>query len=122
MAGLVTLGETLAVLTATRVGPLRYASALALGVAGCESNVAIGVARLGHPSWWVGRVGDDELGRAVLSRLRGEGVDVSRAVVDPGGPTAWMIKERRSADLARVVYYRAGSAGSNEFFYLYILV
>ena len=32
-------------------------------LAGAESNVAIGLARLGHPVRWAGRVGDDPFGR-----------------------------------------------------------
>ena len=111
MSGLVTLGETMAKLVGAAVGPLRHARSLSVRVAGAESNVAIGVRRLGLPATWVGRVGDDELGRLVASTLRGEGVETV-AVVDPGAPTGLMLAERRSAELRRVSYYRAGSAGS----------
>jgi 2-dehydro-3-deoxygluconokinase len=108
---LVTLGETLGVLRALEVGPLRFAGDLRLGVAGAESNVAIGVRRLGHEAAWIGRVGDDEIGAMVVERLRAEGVDVSGVSVDAAA-TGLMLKERRMADLVRVHYYRAGSAGS----------
>ena len=110
--GLVTLGETMALLSSDQVGRLRHASVLRLGVAGAESNVAIGVRRLGVPAAWTGRVGDDELGQLILRELRAERVDVAAAKVDPGAPTGLMLKERRTAELARVVYYRRGSAGS----------
>jgi len=109
---LVTLGETMALFTADRVGPLRHATTMRVGIAGAESNVAIGVRRLGHPAAWIGRVGSDELGQLVLGRLRAERVEVDAAVVDPEAPTGLMVKEHRTADLARVVYYRRGSAGS----------
>jgi 2-dehydro-3-deoxygluconokinase len=109
---LVTLGETMALFTADRVGPLRHATTMRVSIAGAESNVAIGVRRLGHPAAWIGRVGSDELGELVLGRLRAERVDVDAAVVDPEAPTGLMVKEHRTADLARVVYYRRGSAGS----------
>jgi 2-dehydro-3-deoxygluconokinase len=111
MKGLLTLGETMAKLVGAAVGPLRHARTLAVGVAGAESNVAIGVHRLGHPATWVGRVGDDEPGRLVASTLRGEGIETV-AIVDPGAQTGLMLAERRSADLRRVAYYRDGSAGS----------
>jgi 2-dehydro-3-deoxygluconokinase len=111
MRGLITLGETMAKLVGAAVGPLRHARTLSLGVAGAESNVAIGVRRLSMPAMWIGRVGDDELGRLVASTLRSEGVETV-AVSDPGAPTGLMLAERRSADLRRVAYYRAGSAGS----------
>jgi 2-dehydro-3-deoxygluconokinase len=110
--GLVTLGETMALLSSDQVGRLRHASVLRLGVAGAESNVAIGVRRLGVPAAWTGRVGDDELGQLILRELRAERVDVAAAKVDPGAPTGLMLKEQRTAELARVVYYRRGSAGS----------
>jgi 2-dehydro-3-deoxygluconokinase len=108
----VTLGETMALLSPTEVGLLRHATTMRLGVAGAESNVAIGVRRLGVPAAWLGRVGDDELGRLVLGTLRSEQVDVDAAVLDAEAPTGLMLKERRTAGLARVVYYRRHSAGS----------
>src|SRR5918994_6689196 len=109
---LLAVGETMALLTAAEVGGLRHASALTLGVAGAESNVAIGARRLGCPAAWVGRVGDDELGELVVSRIRAEGVDVAGVVRDPGAPTSLMFKERRTAELVRVRYYRRNGPGS----------
>ncbi|MFE2728910.1 sugar kinase [Kitasatospora sp. NPDC059327] len=91
--------------------PLRLGATLALSMAGAEANVAIGLARLGHAVRWVGVNGDDELGRLVLRTLRAEGVDVSRVSVD-AAPTGLVLFEPRVADLTRVSYYRAGSAGS----------
>jgi 2-dehydro-3-deoxygluconokinase len=108
----VTLGETMAVFTSASVGPLRHATSLTVGAAGAESNMAIGLRRLGASVAWIGRVGDDELGQLVLARLRGEDVDVRGAVVDPGAPTGLMVKERRTGTISRVHYYRRGSAGS----------
>ena len=109
---LLAVGETMALLTAAEVGRLRHASSLTLGVAGAESNVAIGARRLGCPAAWVGRVGDDELGELVVSRIRAEGVDVAGVVRDPGAPTSLMLKERRTADMVRVLYYRRNGPGS----------
>ncbi|CAN5266002.1 sugar kinase [soil metagenome] len=109
---LVTFGETMALLANPVAGPLRHAAALDVSVGGAESNAAIGLRRLGATAAWTGRVGDDELGRLVLARLRGEGLDVTAATVDPDAPTGLMIKEQRTAWSTRVTYYRAGSAGS----------
>ena len=107
----VTLGETMALLVPPQVGLLRHARSLDLGVAGAESNLAVGVARLGGRSAWIGRVGDDEFGRLVRMTLAGEGVQTV-AVVDAEAPTGLMVKERRTAQTTRVQYYRTGSAGS----------
>jgi 2-dehydro-3-deoxygluconokinase len=108
---LLTFGETMAVLRAETPGPLRLAHSLRLSLAGAESTVAIGLSRLGHTARWVGRVGDDEFGRLVVERLRAERVDVAAVTVD-SAPTGLLVREQRTADLARVRYYRSGSAGS----------
>ncbi|MDO7883263.1 sugar kinase [Salinibacterium soli] len=110
-ARVVTLGETMALVRAAHVGSLATESELRLGVGGAESNVAIALTRLGTPTTWVGRVGSDPLGERILRELRAEGVD-ARAVVDPAAPTGLMVKESRTPASTRVMYYRAGSAGS----------
>jgi 2-dehydro-3-deoxygluconokinase len=109
---IVTVGEVLAVMDAAEAGPLRQTGTFRLTIAGAEMNVAIGAARLGAPVAYAGRVGDDEFGRLVLTTLRGEDVDVSGVILDPGAPTALMIKEHRLPGVAGVAYYRSGSAGS----------
>ena len=107
----VTLGETMALMRTTDIGSLRHANALALGIGGAESNVAIGLARLGVAASWLGRVGDDSLGERVVREIRGDGVEV-HAVVDAEARTGLMVKERPSTASTAVHYYRAGSAGS----------
>lgn len=107
----VTLGETMALVRTSEIGSLRHAHGLTLGIGGAETNVAIGLARLGVPVSWLGRVGDDSLGERVAREIRAEGVDV-RAMTDPDAATGLMVKERPSASSTAVHYYRAGSAGS----------
>jgi 2-dehydro-3-deoxygluconokinase len=111
MSGLVTMGETLALVSSVEPGHLAHADLLRVGVGGAESNVAIGVRRLGADATWAGRVGDDSFGTRVVRELRAEGVSV-HAVTDAGAPTALMVKERRTVESGRVWYYRDGSAGS----------
>lgn len=108
----VTVGETMALVAFNDTGPLRVGSNGRLSIGGAESNVAIGLARLGHRSAWIGRVGDDAVGRLIESTLRGEGVDVSGVTRDPDAPTGAMLREHRSFDRFRVDYYRKGLAGS----------
>ncbi|PXY26798.1 sugar kinase [Prauserella coralliicola] len=109
--GLLTFGETLAAFS-TSEGRLRHATTAEVGITGSESTVAIGVARLGMESAWAGRVGADEPGALVLSRLRAEGVDTSAAVTDQEAPTGLALKDFRTPDSPRVAFYRHGSAGS----------
>lgn len=108
---LVTIGETMALLTAQHPGPLAHVSSMGLGIGGSESNVAIGVQRLGGTAVWCGRTGADSLGQLVRREIRAEGVTV-RSIEDPSAPTGLMLKERRTMSTQKVSYYRAGSAGS----------
>ncbi|WP_425246784.1 sugar kinase [Streptomyces sp. NEAU-NA10] len=107
---LVTVGETLAVLAAPDAGPLALGAGLRLGLAGAESNVAVGVSRLGGSATWIGRVSEDELGDLILRELRAEGV-TTVAVRDPA-PTSLLLRERRTATHSRTRYYRTHTAGS----------
>jgi 2-dehydro-3-deoxygluconokinase len=108
----VTLGETMALIAATGTGPFAVGSAARISFAGAESNVAIGLARLGHRPVFVSRLGSDPLGQLIHDALRGEGVDVSAVRRDTESPTALILREHRTADRVRVSYYRKGLAGS----------
>jgi 2-dehydro-3-deoxygluconokinase len=103
------LGE--AMVTLRSEGRLRLGDPMVASIAGAESNVAIGLARLGHDVAWAGQVGSDELGELVLRTLRAEGVDV-RTRRDPARPTGLMFREQRTGDIIHVEYVRRGSAGS----------
>lgn len=102
----------MALLMAEPGTPLSAATAFRRSIAGCESNVAIGLARLGHRSGWFGRVGDDAFGHGVLRAIRGEGVDVGHARVDPGAPTGLLVRDVGMTRPIEVLYFRSGSAGS----------
>lgn len=108
---LVTLGETMGCFTDPEPRPLRFASSLALSIGGAESNVAIGAARLGITTAWMGRVGCDEVGELIVGRLRAEGVH-PHVARDPARPTGLMLKSRRTSQSVSVDYYRRDNAGS----------
>ena len=108
---LVTIGETMALFSAQQIGPLAHAATMGISIGGAESNVAIGVRRLGGAAVWCGRVGNDSLGRLVEREIRAEGVD-TRAIIDDGAPTGLMIKERRTQASQSITYYREHSAAS----------
>ena len=109
---LVTLGEPLIALTATE-GRLPSSSTLLKSVAGAESNVAIGLARLGRSVALLSRLGADPFGDEIVRTLRGEGVDTHWVTRDASHPTGLLIKERRGPDDIHVYYYREGSAAAN---------
>lgn len=106
---LLTFGESMVSLRST--GPLSAGGSLGMHVAGAESNVAVGVARLGHSVTWAGVVGADPHGEYILRQLRAEGIGL-RHRTDAARNTGVMFLEQRTADVTRAFYYRAGSAGS----------
>ncbi|MCN9243752.1 sugar kinase [Streptomyces sp. RY43-2] len=106
-----TLGETMGLVRAGETGPLRAGASARITIGGAETNVAIGLSRLGIGALWLGRVGDDAIGEAVLAALRAEGVELA-AEVDGERPTGLMVKESRVPGASRVSYYRSGSAAS----------
>ncbi len=108
----VTIGESMAVFSPESSPLMRYAATYSRKFGGAESNVAIGLTRLGHDVGWVSKVGNDELGKGLLSFIRGEGVDVSQVRVSMTAPTGLYFKEVRSANNVKVEYYRKGSAAS----------
>ncbi len=109
--GLVTAGETMGLIVQGASGSLRNGEAMTFGMGGSESNVAIGVRRLGLPATWIGRVGADPPGDLILRELRAEQVQAITAT-DPS-PTGLMVRWRPSGAHGRVTYYRRHSAGSH---------
>lgn len=112
MPEVVTLGETMVLFSPDQQGPLRYIHHFSKRIAGAESNVAIGLARLGHSSGWIGNVGEDEFGEFVVREIRAEGVDVSRVRKVKDAPTGIMFKELNEGRETKVTYYRRLSAAS----------
>jgi len=91
--------------------PLEHARTFALRAGGAESNVAMYLAGLGHRTGWVSRLGDDPLGRRVLSDVAAAGVDTSLVEIDHDAPTGVYFKDPAPGG-TRVFYYRRGSAAS----------
>lgn len=112
MCKLITLGETMAVFAPPINGPLRYAHTYNSRIAGAESNVAIGVMKLGHQTGWISKVGNDEFGHFILNSIRGEGVDTSQVKFDDSHPSGIMFKQSSSSNETKVFYYRSNSAAS----------
>jgi len=93
-------------------GPLKYIHQFRKKIGGAESNVAIGLARLGHNAGWFSKLGEDPHGDFVESRVSGEGVDTQHVLRTRNAPTGLMFKERISGTDRRVYYYRHASAAS----------
>ena len=70
-----------------RPGETAFGTAFYKGFGGKGANQAVAAARLGAHVAFVGRVGDDDFGRAIRDQLVLEGVDISHLGVDPERPT-----------------------------------
>lgn len=106
-----TIGEVMALLLAPAGVPLGEAATYEQQYAGAESNVAVGLARLGHGVTFVSRLGDDRLGRRIHRDLRGEGIDVAAVALDPIAPTGLILRDTLGHGIS-VDYHRAGSAAT----------
>lgn len=112
MSELITLGETMVAFTPSAKGALRYIPSFSARIAGAESNVAIGLSKLGHSASWISRLGKDEFGQLILNATRAEGVDCSSVVYDKNHRSGVMFKEM-GAHETKVYYYRENSAASH---------
>ncbi len=79
-------------------------------VGGAEANVAVALARFGHPVRMLSVVPDSPLGAAALGELRRHGVDTSTVAVGAGRMGLYFLIPGALMRPAEVLYDRAGSA------------
>jgi 5-dehydro-2-deoxygluconokinase len=79
-------------------------------VGGCPSNIAIGCARLGLKTAVLTRVGDEQMGRFVISTMEREGVSTAGIHVDPDRLTALVLLAVRNRDSFPHIFYRENCA------------
>ncbi len=96
-------GEILVDVIPREVGPYREGMLLEVHFGGAPANVAVGIARLGHRSAFVGSVGKDPFGDMLVEYLAGEGVY-----------TGWIVRKDARTSLAFVV---AKPEGERDFFF-----
>ncbi|MES1042472.1 sugar kinase [Peribacillus simplex] len=107
-----TMGEAMAMFIADEPGSLEDCLRYERYVAGAETNVAIGLSRLGIRTAWMSKVGDDSFGRMILKTLTNEGVDVAHVLVDALNPTGFQLKSKVEKGDPVVEYFRKNSSAS----------
>lgn len=112
MSEIITIGETMAAFTPKSTGYLHYIKDYELRIAGAESNLAIGVCKLGHSASWFSSLGKDEFGYFVNNNIRAEGVDTRYVHFDEAHRTGVMFKQVLQGKETSVFYYRENSAAS----------
>ena len=108
-----TFGEAMLLLVADRPGPIEDAQSFHKRTAGAETNVAIGLARLGLKVGWASRLGTDSMGRYLIAAMKAEGIDCSHVICDATQRTGFQFKGRvTDGSDPPVEYHRKGSAAS----------
>ncbi|MDP5272619.1 sugar kinase [Chengkuizengella axinellae] len=107
----ITFGESMGLFTPPSDKTLETATQYFRSFGGAESNVAIGLARLGHSVGWFSRLGHDPLGVSIKKTLRGENIDVSKVKLIEGTPTGFMMRHIKTGRV-EVFYHRKSSAAS----------
>jgi fructokinase len=111
MADVVCLGELLIDFVPTVTGTsLIDAPAFKKAPGGAPANVAVGLARLGVPSAFMGKVGDDPFGRFLTSTLAEAGVDVGPLRFTDSARTALAFVSLRADGEREFMFYRHPSA------------
>lgn len=106
----VCVGESMGLVTALGA-PLSETETAALGIAGAEGNVAVGLVAAGHRAAWASRLGADPIGARISAELAGRGVELW-VETDDTTPTGVMFKDP-GVESSAVYYYRRGSAASH---------
>jgi len=110
----VLFGEAMLLLVADKPGPLENAESFHKRTAGAETNVAIGLSRLGLKVGWSSRLGTDSMGRTLLATMQREGIDCSHVICDPTQRTGFLFKGRvTDGSDPPIEYHRKGSAASH---------
>jgi fructokinase len=109
----VCFGEALVDLLPDRRGALRDASRFEVHSGGAPANVAVGLARLGLSTTFVGTVGADEFGYLLARKLADEGIDV-RLRHSPKALTGlWFVALDENGD--RSFFAPTGAASADKF-------
>lgn len=112
MPDIITIGESMVMMVADQSDSIQFVTSYSRKIAGAESNVAIGLARLDHSVGWISALGQDPFGTYIRNTIRGEGVDTSQVCFSPQRPTGLLVKELNAVGDPLVLYYRRGSAAS----------
>lgn len=126
MADVLCLGEILVDWVCTTAGQeLAEAKTFTKAPGGAPANVAVGLARQGTSSAFLGRVSTDEFGKWLKNILEEEGIDTTGTIVDPDSHTrmAYVVTmsngDRKLAEFSKIVVadaqYRAADLKESQF-------
>ncbi|MED1201524.1 sugar kinase [Heyndrickxia acidicola] len=109
---MLTFGEAMGMFMANTKGNLSKVKEFTKELAGAETNVSIGMARLGFNVAWLSKVGIDPIGTYIIEELQKEKVNISLIKRDSEKLTGFQLKEKVEAGDPFVQYYRSFSAAN----------
>jgi fructokinase len=109
----VCFGEALVDLLPDRRGALRDASRFEVHSGGAPANVAVGLARLGLSTAFVGVVGEDEFGYLLARKLADEGIDARLRHSKTALTGVWFVALDEHGD--RSFFAPTGAASADKF-------
>lgn len=111
MVEVICLGELLIDFVSTKAGvALRDAPAFKKAAGGAPANVAVGLAKLGVKSGFIGKVGDDQFGYFLEKTLKHSGVDTSHILFERKARTMLAFVSLTSEGERSFIFYRHPSA------------
>lgn len=111
MLDVITIGRASVDLYGQQIGTrLEDVASFAKSVGGCPANIAIGTARLGLKSAWLGRVGDEPFGRFIAEQMAREGASTDGIITDPERLTALAILAVEDDKSFPLIFYRENCA------------
>lgn len=111
MLDVITFGEILIDFISSKAGvSLADAPAFKKAAGGAPANVAVGLARLGVASGFMGKVGDDDFGYFLARTLAENGVDTSGLLFSQEAPTALAFVSLKQDGERDFMFYRQPSA------------
>ena len=111
MPDVICLGEALIDFIPLEKGvPLMEVSGFRKAPGGAPANVAAGLSKLGNPSAFLGKVGDDPFGRFLAKTFADNGVDTGHMLFDPTTRTGLAFVSLTAAGVPEFMFYRNPSA------------
>ncbi|MDR2976590.1 MAG: sugar kinase [Streptococcaceae bacterium] len=114
MGKVLTIGEPMCMFVAKSEGKLKNVKEFERFVAGAEVNVSVGVSRLGHLAQYITSLGQDPFGEYIFDFLNSENIDTSLISFNSEAATGFQLKGKDSKNDPEVVYFRKGSAASQQ--------
>lgn len=108
----ITFGEPMAMFYANEVKPLHLVNSFSRALAGAESNVACGLARLDLHVGYMTKLGNDSFGKFIMEELNKEKVDTMGVRFTNENATGMLIKSKVVEGDPEVEYFRKNSAAS----------